>query len=145
MSGDVHVKLTEKIGLAVHEIPDFSTVCARKQELKMPIWRTVLRLSAELHDLGDARLRVTAHSEDGYAAYPVTRAGRPVGDCPDCGADLRVLKRGGLLVGCDAYPDCEVSYSLPHGTVVGDCSCGLPVFELASGRRCLDSSCDHHE
>lgn len=170
---------------------------------------------------GDERLRVVAHTEDGYASYPATRAGHPVGecpncdgtlvrsgrqvscigcgdrygvpdgatvreercdcglprlrvergaplsicldrdcdplldavqerfdrewDCPDCGEDLRVLHRGGLLLGCDASPDCEVSYSLPHGTVVDQCACGLPVFELASGRRCLDSSCDHHE
>ncbi|AGN02193.1 hypothetical protein L593_11240 [Salinarchaeum sp. Harcht-Bsk1] len=65
-------------------------------------------------------------------------------DCPECGADLRVIQRGGLLLGCDAYPDCETSFGIPTGTVVDDCACGLPVFELASGRRCLDSACEHH-
>jgi len=35
------------------ELPDFSTVCGRKQELKMGIWRTVLGLTIELHDLGE--------------------------------------------------------------------------------------------
>jgi DNA topoisomerase-1 len=170
---------------------------------------------------GDERLRVVAHTEDGYASYPTTPAGHPVGqcpdcdgtlvrsgrtvtcigcgeryglpdgatvreercscglprlrvergapldvcldrecdplldavqerfdrewDCPDCGEDLRVLHRGGLLLGCDAYPDCEVSFAMPNGTVVGDCECGLPVFELASGRRCLDSACAHDQ
>lgn len=62
-------------------------------------------------------------------------------DCPVCGADLRVLRRGGLLLGCDAYPDCETSFSFPAGVVTGACECGLPVFETATGHRCLDSGC----
>ena len=169
---------------------------------------------------GDERLRVVAHTEDGYASYPTTQAGHPVGacpgcdgslvrsgrtvscigcgdrfrlpdgatvrrercscglprlrvergapldvcldrecdplldavedrfdrewDCPECGDDLRVIQRGGLLLGCDAYPDCETSFGIPTGTVVADCTCGLPVFELASGRRCLDSGCEQY-
>ena len=40
------------LGLEPSELPDFSTVCARYQRLKMPIWRGLLRLSAELHELG---------------------------------------------------------------------------------------------
>jgi DNA topoisomerase-1 len=63
--------------------------------------------------------------------------------CPDCGAPLRILRRSGrLLAGCDDYPSCETAFSLPSGVVVGHCDCGLPVFETATGRRCLDSSCD---
>ena len=41
------------LGLKPSELPDFTTVCARMQQLKMPIWRDFLRLSAELHDTGD--------------------------------------------------------------------------------------------
>jgi DNA topoisomerase-1 len=63
-------------------------------------------------------------------------------DCPDCGAALRVLRRGGLLLGCERYPDCEVGYAVPTGTVTAECDCGLPVFETGAGRRCLDSTCD---
>jgi len=63
-------------------------------------------------------------------------------DCPDCGSDLRVLRRGGLLLGCDAYPDCEVSYGFPDGLVTGECGCGLPTVERSDGHRCLDSSCE---
>jgi DNA topoisomerase-1 len=63
-------------------------------------------------------------------------------DCPECSGELRVLYRGGLLLGCDRYPDCEVAYSFPTGMHDGRCSCGLPAFETASGRRCLDSECD---
>ena len=63
-------------------------------------------------------------------------------DCPDCGDDLRILRRGGLLAGCDSYPDCDASFSLPAGTVVGECDCGLPLFETGGGRRCLDGTCE---
>ncbi len=62
-------------------------------------------------------------------------------DCPDCGGALRVLRRGGLLLGCENYPDCETGFSFPTGECVGDCDCGLPVFETASGTRCLDREC----
>lgn len=167
----------------------------------------------------DRRLRVTAHAEHGFASFPASPAGVPVGtcpdcaaalvrtgdgvactgcrathglpadavvtdgvcddcglprmrvergrafelcvdrtcdalddavadafdrewSCPDCGDDLRILRRGGLLAGCAAYPDCEVGYGLPQGTVVDDCGCGLPVFETPTGRRCLDAGCE---
>ncbi len=62
--------------------------------------------------------------------------------CPACGDDLRVLRRGGLLAGCDAYPDCETAYVIPTGTVSGTCDCGLPRFETRSGGRCLDATCE---
>jgi len=62
-------------------------------------------------------------------------------DCPACGSDLRILRRGGLIAGCERYPDCETGFSLPAGVVDGACECGLPVFETPSGRRCLDRTC----
>jgi len=65
-------------------------------------------------------------------------------DCPDCEGDLRILRRGGLLAGCERYPECDVAFSVPTGVAVDDCACGLPVFETASGRRCLDGTCDRH-
>jgi DNA topoisomerase-1 len=63
-------------------------------------------------------------------------------DCPACGNDLRVLRRGGLILGCDAYPDCETGFSLPRGVVDGECDCGLPAFRTDDGRRCLDATCE---
>lgn len=63
--------------------------------------------------------------------------------CPDCGGDLRIIRRGGLLAGCDNYPDCETAYAVPSGTLDGDCeACGLPTFETPGGRRCLDAACE---
>jgi DNA topoisomerase-1 len=64
-------------------------------------------------------------------------------DCPDCGAPLRVREATGrTFLGCERYPDCEASFPVPAGRIVDDCGCGLPVFETASGRRCLDPACD---
>jgi len=62
-------------------------------------------------------------------------------DCPNCDGDLLILRRGGLLAGCERYPDCDTGFALPAGVVVGECACGLPLFETAGGRRCLDSAC----
>ena len=63
-------------------------------------------------------------------------------DCPECGSDFRILRRGGLIAGCERYPDCDTGFGLPTGVVDGACDCGLPVFETPTGRRCLDPDCD---
>lgn len=42
-----------KLGLEVDELPDFSTVCARFQQLKMRVWRVLLRLSTDFHDISE--------------------------------------------------------------------------------------------
>lgn len=47
--------IVEKMGLKISELPDFTTVCVRKRELKMAAWRTLLRLSADLHDTGEVQ------------------------------------------------------------------------------------------
>jgi IS5 family transposase len=46
-------RIARILDLRVSQLPDFTTVCARMQELKMPVWREFLRLSAELHDTGE--------------------------------------------------------------------------------------------
>ena len=63
-------------------------------------------------------------------------------DCPDCNGDLRILRRGGLLAGCENYPDCEVGFVIPTGVLDDPCACGLPSFETSTGRRCLDATCE---
>jgi DNA topoisomerase-1 len=65
-------------------------------------------------------------------------------DCPDCSASLRVEQhRGRQFLGCDDYPDCEATFSIPAGVIVGTCACGLPVFDRGTDRRCLDAACPH--
>ena len=46
-------RITSILGLRPSTLPHFSTVCARKQDLKMGIWSTFLGLTIEFHDLGD--------------------------------------------------------------------------------------------
>ena len=46
-------RITGILGLRPAELPDFSTVCGRKQALKMDLWRTFLGLTIDLHELGE--------------------------------------------------------------------------------------------
>ncbi|MFC6719507.1 topoisomerase DNA-binding C4 zinc finger domain-containing protein [Natrialbaceae archaeon GCM10025810] len=162
-------------------------------------------------------LRIAAHDQDGFAHYPASAAGTPLGDCPDCGGalvrssgvhcvdcdarygvpsdatirddrcncglprmrverglafrvcidrtcesldaavreafdrewscptcdgDLRILRRGGLIAGCEHYPECDTGFRIPSGVIDGECGCGLPTFDTRSGTRCLDATCD---
>lgn len=65
--------------------------------------------------------------------------------CPDCDGTLRIIRRGGLLAGCENYPDCDRVFSLPAGIAEGACRCGLPTFRTSGGRRCLDSGCERFD
>lgn len=47
--------IVKKFELETSELPDVTTVCVRKQQLKMAVWRTLLRLSADLHETGDVQ------------------------------------------------------------------------------------------
>ena len=62
--------------------------------------------------------------------------------CPDCEGRLTVQSAPGrVFLGCERYPACETTLSIPAGVAVDECACGLPVFETATGRRCLDPTC----
>lgn len=61
--------------------------------------------------------------------------------CPDCGDDLRVIRQGALLLGCDAYPDCDWSTGFPRDPIAGECDCGLPLLEANGSPTCLDDDC----
>jgi len=62
--------------------------------------------------------------------------------CPVCAGNLRVLRRGGLLAGCEHYPECDTGWGIPAGQIVGEFGCGLPRFETGAGDRCLNTDCD---
>lgn len=83
-----------------------------------------------------------------YACEPLADAVRDrfdrEWDCPDCASPLRVINsEGRLFLGCDRYPECETTLSIPSGVAVGECDCGLPTFSTASGERCIDGTCEH--
>lgn len=59
--------------------------------------------------------------------------------CPDCTARMTIQRSGTLQAVC---ADCGADYTIPAGTHVGPCTCGLPKFQTERGTRCLDSGCD---
>ncbi|ESP87964.1 topoisomerase DNA-binding C4 zinc finger domain-containing protein [Candidatus Halobonum tyrrellensis] len=92
---------------------------------------------------GDRLLRVRSNGPGRRAAFAVTDAGVPVGDCPDCGAAL--VRAGGDVV----CPGCDERYGLPAGATVYDdrtCNdCGLPLMRVARGESfdlCVDYACE---
>jgi DNA topoisomerase-1 len=81
-----------------------------------------------------------------------------LGRCPNCGKNLLVRRNrrtGKRFAGCEGYPECRVTYSLPPrgeiiplGTVCDACS--SPEIKVISGRgrpwiTCIDMSCPKKE
>ncbi len=103
--------IVEKMNLKTSELPDFTTVCVRKQQLKIAIWRTLLRLSATLHDTGDVQATdATAfdrHSASRHYANPTEYTFRSV--------------KTTALVDCETSTvlDIHCSMKQPHDTHVG--------------------------
>jgi hypothetical protein len=60
-----------KLGVSVDEFLDFTTVCTRKQDLEMRIWRILLRSPASLHEFDDefASAESTWQSINRYFGY----------------------------------------------------------------------------
>ena len=91
---------------------------------------------------GDARLTVESHETFGRVRFPVSAAGPPVGDCPDCNAPL---VRDGDAISCTG---CRSRYPIPRDAAVtgGACDdCGLPTMRVERGAAltvCVDRDCD---
>jgi IS5 family transposase len=99
-----------KFGLTVDELPDFTTMCARKQDLEMRIWRALLRLSASVHDCGD----VQAMDSTSLAQHkPSHNYAKRVEDTFE---SVKIT----LLVDCDsgAILDVHCAMTLPHDTQI---------------------------
>jgi DNA topoisomerase I len=76
-----------------------------------------------------------------------------LGPCKKCGNNLmvrRAKKSGKRFAGCEGYPDCDQTYSLPpRGEIIPLGSlcegCGSPEIKVVGGRRpwitCIDMSC----
>jgi IS5 family transposase len=97
--------------LAADELPDITTLCHRKQQLKMKIWRVLLRLSVTIHELGD----VQAIDATGFERRAVSRHyGKRVGYY------FQAVKTT-ALVDCQAgvIIDVHCSMKQPHDTQIG--------------------------
>src|SRR5215208_1736497 len=81
------------------------------------------------------------------------RTDETLGKCPESGHDLiirRNRKSRKRFVGCSGYPDCRVTYPLPHrGTIIPlgtRCdACGSPEIKVLGGKRprvtCINMDC----
>ncbi|WP_265112520.1 IS5 family transposase [Halosolutus halophilus] len=103
--------IVAKLGLAVDQLPDFTTVCTRKQDLKMRVWRVLLRLSVSLHELGDVQaIGATGFKRHQASRHYVLRVGYNFDDIETT-----------ALVDCDTSSILDVHCSMkhPHDTQVG--------------------------
>ncbi len=89
----------------------------------------------------------------GEALSDAVAADAYVGQCPKCGKDLQLkasAKTRSMFIGCDGWPDCDVTYPLPSGkieTTSEKCEvCGMPMIKVTQFRskpilRCIEPSC----
>ncbi|WP_224270893.1 IS5 family transposase [Haloprofundus salinisoli] len=100
-----------KMNLETSELPDFTTVCSRKQQLKMAVWRSLLRLSANFHDTGD----VQAIDATGFDRHSASRHYANRTDYT-----FRSVKTT-ALVDCDTSAELDIHCSTkqPHDTQIG--------------------------
>jgi IS5 family transposase len=99
------------LGLSVAELPDFTTVCARYQDLQIRVWRVLLRLSSSLHEFGD----VQAIDATGFERHSANRHYANRVDYT-----FEAVKTT-ALVDCDttAILDIHCSMKQPHDTQIG--------------------------
>jgi IS5 family transposase len=105
-------RIVSKLNLAESELPDFTTVCARMQNLEMARWRVLLRLSADLHDTCDVHA-IDATGFDRRAAS--RRYARRTN------YTFRAVKTT-VLVDCSTSTilDIHCSMKRPHDTQIGE-------------------------
>ncbi len=110
----------------------------------------VVRESREM--LEDSVTTIQEHREEiGQQIRQALREQRLLGSCPQCKSQLVIRRsRGGRsFVGCEGYPSCRVTYSLPggRGEPAGvECeTCGVPMVRVSVGKkseiRCINDKC----
>lgn len=104
-------RIVEELGLEEVDLPHFTTVCHAKQQIRMKLWRVLLRLSASLHDLGE----VQAIDATGFGRRAVSR---------HYGKRIRYYFQAvktTALVDCEtgAILDIHCSMKQPHDSQIG--------------------------
>lgn len=103
--------IVSRLGLSEDELPDFTTVCTRKQDLEMRIWRVLLRLSASLHEFGEVQaIDATGFQRHQASRHYVLRVGYNFDDIKTT-----------ALIDCasTAVLDLHFSMKQPHDTQIG--------------------------
>ena len=95
--------------------------------------------------------------EVGEAISDAVTADSRVGTCPKCGGDLCVkssAKTRSNFVGCNSWPDCDVTYPLPQGKydtceescpVCGKTQIKVTPFRAKAYMHCLDPECSSNK
>jgi IS5 family transposase len=105
-------RIVAKLDLEVAELPDFTTVCTRMQDLEMARWRVLLRLSADLHEPGD----VQAIDATGFDRRQASRR-----YAKRTNYTFRAVKTTFLVdCGSSTILDIHCSMTRPHDTQIGD-------------------------
>ncbi len=104
--------IVSKLGLSVDDLPDFTTVCARKQDLKMGVWRRVLRLSTNLFDTGNIQAIDSTSLAHRSASWNYSKRVK----------DTFESVKTTILIDCQsrAILDVHCSMNLPHDTQIAD-------------------------
>jgi len=104
--------IVRKFGLSVDELPDFTTVCARKQDLKMDVWRRLLRHSADMFDTG--KIQAIDSTSLAHRSSSRNYAKRVEDTFESVKTTLLVDCRSGAIL------DLHCSMNLPHDTQIAD-------------------------
>lgn len=104
--------IVAKFGLSVDDLPDFTTVCTRKQDLKMGVWRRFLSFSTNLFDTGDIQAIDSTSLAYRSASWNYSKRVK----------DTFESVKTTLLVDCEsrAILDVHCSMNLPHDTQIAD-------------------------
>jgi IS5 family transposase len=104
-------RVANSLDLTVETLPHFSTVCARKQDIPMKRWRTILDSSVDLYELGDIQA---------IDATGVDRVQASQHYAKRTDYTFEAVKTT-LLVDCEtsAILDIHCSMKQPHDTQVG--------------------------
>ena len=156
-------------GIAVAQaLKDFASEIAT-HEMTAELERSMDEISegkiskdAVVDESRDVLRRVYEHlenSEEEFAdiVWGGIREDSVLGPCKKCGRNLtirRARKSGKRFAGCEGYPECDQTYSLPPrgeiiplGTLCE--ACGSPEIKVVGGRRpwitCIDMSCSKQQ
>jgi DNA topoisomerase I len=156
-------------GIAVAQaLKDFASEIAT-HEMTAELERSMDKISegktskdAVVDESRDVLRRVYKHlesSQEEFAdiVWDGIREDSVLGPCKKCGRNLtirRARKSGKRFAGCEGYPECDQTYSLPPrgeiiplGTLCE--ACGSPEIKVVGGRRpwitCIDMSCSKQQ
>ena len=156
-------------GIAVAQaLKDFASEIAT-HEMTAELERSMDKISegktskdAVVDESRDVLRRVYEHlesSQEEFAdiVWDGIREDSVLGPCKKCGRNLtirRARKSGKRFAGCEGYPECDQTYSLPPrgeiiplGTLCE--ACGSPEIKVVGGRRpwitCIDMSCSKQQ